>query len=75
VRKTASETRKAAQLLGERGGRATLKKYGANKLREWGKRGGKFGKLGGRPQKPWDQLSEAGKRARKRREAEKEEQR
>jgi hypothetical protein len=51
MRKNSSETRHAAQLLGKRGGTATLKKYGAKKLREWGKLGAEFGKLGGRPPK------------------------
>jgi len=43
------QAREAAQLLGRRGGMATLKKYGAKKLRRWGELGKKFGKLGGRP--------------------------
>jgi hypothetical protein len=51
MKKDSSETRDAAQLLGKRGGTATLKKYGAKKLREWGKLGAEFGKLGGRPPK------------------------
>jgi hypothetical protein len=44
-----SELHKAAQLLGKKGGVATLKKYGAEKLRWWGKLGAEFGKRGGRP--------------------------
>lgn len=51
MRKRSSETHKAAQLLGKRGGMATLKKYGPEKLREWGRLGAEFGKLGGRPLK------------------------
>jgi hypothetical protein len=51
MKKRLSETRKAAQLLGKRGGKATLKKYGPEKLREWGRLGAEFGKLGGRPPK------------------------
>jgi len=51
MRKRSSETHKAAQLLGKRGGKATLRKYGPEKLREWGKLGAEFGKLGGRPKK------------------------
>lgn len=43
------ETKKAAQLLGKRGGMATLKKYGPEQLREWGKLGAEHGKKGGRP--------------------------
>jgi hypothetical protein len=49
MKERSSEILKAAQLLGKRGGTATLKKYGAEKLREWGKLGAGFGKLGGRP--------------------------
>ena len=49
MRKRASETQRAAQLLGKRGGMATLKKYGPEQLREWGKLGAEFGKRGGRP--------------------------
>jgi hypothetical protein len=45
------ETQSAARLLGRRGGTATLKKYGVKQLREWGKLGGKFGEMGGRPPK------------------------
>jgi hypothetical protein len=51
MKKDSSETRNAAQLLGKRGGTATLNKYGAKKLKEWGKLGAEFGKLGGRPPK------------------------
>jgi hypothetical protein len=49
MRKRLSETQKAAQLLGKRGGKATLKKYGPEQLREWGKLGAEHGKKGGRP--------------------------
>jgi hypothetical protein len=41
----------AARLLGKRGGQKTLEKYGPDQLKEWGKRGAKFGKFGGRPRK------------------------
>ncbi len=51
MKKPVDQAHKAAQLLGRRGGMATLKKYGAEKLRRWGKLGAKFGKLGGRPPK------------------------
>ena len=51
MKKNSSEAQKAARLLGKRGGAATLKKYGPKKLKEWGKLGAEFGKLGGRPPK------------------------
>jgi len=63
------EVQEAARLLGERGGSRTLEKYGRDQLKRWGERGAEFGKLGGRPPKPWNQLSEGGKYARRRREA------
>jgi len=44
-----SKARSAAQLLGKRGGMATLKKYGPEQLREWGNLGAEHGKKGGRP--------------------------
>lgn len=47
--KRTSETHSAAQLLGKRGGKATLKKYGPERLKEWGKLGAEHGKKGGRP--------------------------
>jgi hypothetical protein len=51
VKKRSSELHKAAQLLGKKGGMATLKKYGPEKLRRWGKLGAEYGKRGGRPPK------------------------
>ena len=63
------EVHEAAQLLGKRGGTKTLEKYGRNQLIRWGKRGAEYSKLGGRPPKAFDQLSEGGRYARKRREA------
>ena len=51
MKKHSTETHRAAQLLGKKGGTATLKKYGAKKLKEWGKLGAEYGKLGGRPPK------------------------
>jgi hypothetical protein len=51
MKKPSSEAHKAAQLLGRLGGKATLKKHGRKQLREWGKLGAEFGKLGGRPPK------------------------
>jgi hypothetical protein len=49
MKKRLGEAQKAARLLGKRGGTATLKKYGAVKMREWGKLGAEHGKKGGRP--------------------------
>jgi len=51
MKKRRTQTRKAAQLLGRRGGMATLKKYGLERLREWGRLGAEHGKKGGRPPK------------------------
>jgi hypothetical protein len=51
MKKRSSEAQKAARLLGKRGGTATLKKYGPEQLREWGKLGGEYGKRGGRPRR------------------------
>lgn len=65
-----TEVQEAARLLGKRGGTRTLEKFGRDQLKKWGKLGGEFGKLGGRPPKPWNQLSEARRNARRRREAE-----
>lgn len=56
-----TEAQKAARLLGRRGGKQTLEKHGLERLVEWGK-------TGGRPRKSWDELSESGKRERRRRE-------
>jgi hypothetical protein len=44
-----SKAQEAAQFLGKLGGTATLKKYGAEQMREWGKLGAEHGKKGGRP--------------------------
>ena len=63
------QVHEAARLLGRRGGTKTLEKYGRDQMKQWGKLGAEFGKLGGRPAKPWDQLSEGGKSARRHREA------
>jgi hypothetical protein len=46
--------------IGREGGKARAAKYGKATLSKWAK-------LGGRPHKPWGELSEAGKYARKRR--------
>jgi len=64
-----NQIREAARLLGRQGGTRTLEKYGRDQLKHWGQRGAEFGKLGGRPPKPWDQLSEGGRYARRRRES------
>lgn len=45
------EVHEAARLLGKRGGTKTLEKYGRDQLKQWGKLGAEFGKLGGRPSK------------------------
>jgi general stress protein YciG len=39
-----TDIQKAMQMMGRKGGRATVSKYGKKKMREWGK-------LGGRPRK------------------------
>lgn len=44
-----AQAREAAKLLGRRGGLATLKKYGKQKMRDWGCKGREYGRLGGRP--------------------------
>ena len=49
MKKSPTQAQKAARLLGKLGGMATLKKYGAEKMREWGKLGAEHGKKGGRP--------------------------
>ena len=46
--------------IGREGGKARAERHSKAELYKWAK-------LGGRPPKPWSQLSEAGKRARKRR--------
>lgn len=43
------EIKEAAKLLGRRGGLKTVQTYGTVQMREWGKLGAKYGKLGGRP--------------------------
>jgi hypothetical protein len=49
MKKKSSQARVAARLLGKRGGMKTLKKYGPEQLREWGRLGAEHGKKGGRP--------------------------
>jgi hypothetical protein len=68
--KKLTEVQKAARLLGKRGGKETLERYGANKLREWGNKPCHQGKKRGRPEKPKDQLSRSGRYARDRRDRE-----
>jgi hypothetical protein len=41
----------AAKLLGQLGGNARAKNSTPEQRRKWGKKGAKFGKLGGRPPK------------------------
>lgn len=45
------QVHEAARLLGKRGGAKTLEKYGRDQMKQWGKLGAEFGKLGGRPPK------------------------
>jgi hypothetical protein len=63
-----SELRRFTSWLGKRSYTARLKGIGLQRIQEIARENGK---LGGRPPKPWNQLSEAGKRARKRREEKK----
>jgi general stress protein YciG len=46
--------------IGRKGGKARAARHSKAELSKWGK-------MGGRPQKAWSQLSESGKRVRKRR--------
>ena len=49
MKKRPTQAQKAARLLGKLGGTATLKTYGAEQMRDWGKLGAEHGKKGGRP--------------------------
>lgn len=62
---TASDLRHFTSWLGQRSYEARLQRFGIARIREIARENGK---QGGRPTKPWNQLSEAGKRARLRRE-------
>jgi hypothetical protein len=61
---TKRELREFTSWLGRRSYKARLEKLGLERIQEIAR---KNGKQGGRPLKPWNQLSEAGKRARMRR--------
>ena len=61
---TESDLRKFTSWLGKRSYQVRLQRFGIMRIREIARENGK---QGGRPLKPWNQLSEAGKRARKRR--------
>ncbi len=62
---TESELRQFTSWLGKRSYRARVQRFGIEYIREIARENGK---QGGRPPKPWDQLSDAGKRARVHRE-------
>ena len=62
---TESELRQFTSWLGKRSYKARLQRFGIEYIREIARENGK---QGGRPPKPWNQLSDAGKRARMRRE-------
>ena len=61
---TESDLRKFTSWLGKRSYQVRLQRFGIMRIREIARENGK---QGGRPLRPWNQLSEAGKRARKRR--------
>jgi hypothetical protein len=62
---TNRELRVFTSWLGKRSYKARLERLGLERIQEIARENG--GQSKGRPPKPWDQLSEAGKRARKRR--------
>jgi len=62
---TKSELRKFTSWLGKRSYKARLKRLGLDRIQQIARENGR--RSMGRPPKPWDQLSEAGKRARMRR--------
>ncbi|MGA2987537.1 MAG: hypothetical protein ABSG32_27415 [Terriglobia bacterium] len=64
---TESDLRQFTSWLGKRSYEVRLQRLGIARIREIARENGK---QGGRPTKPWNQLSEAGKRARLRREGE-----
>lgn len=64
---TESDLRQFTSGLGKRSYKARLHRLGIVRIREIARENGKHG---GRPTKPWSQLSDAGKRARMRREKE-----
>jgi hypothetical protein len=58
---TESDLRKFTSWLGKRSYEVRLQRFGIARIREIARENGKHG---GRPTKPWNQLSDAGKRAR-----------
>jgi hypothetical protein len=62
---TERDLRKFTSWLGRRSYQVRLQRFGIMRIREIARENGKHG---GRPTKPWSQLSDAGKRARIRRE-------
>ena len=64
---TESDLRRFTSWLGKRSYQVRLQRFGIMRIREIARENGK---QGGRPTKPWGQLSESGKRARIRREQE-----
>lgn len=64
---TESDLRQFTSWLGKRSYEARLQRFGITRIREIARENDK---QGGRPPKPWGGLSEAGKRARLRRERE-----
>jgi len=61
---TETDLKRFTSWLGKRSYEARLQRFGITRIREIARANGK---QGGRPTKPWGQLSESGKRARKRR--------
>jgi hypothetical protein len=59
-----SELRRFTSWLGKRSYKSRLERLGLERIQQVARENGK---QGGRPLKPWNQLSEAGKRARMRR--------
>lgn len=64
---TESDLRQFTTWLGKRSYEVRLRRLGIARIREIARENGKEG---GRPLKPWNQLSDSGKRARVRREGE-----
>ena len=62
---TETDLKRFTSWLGKRSYEARLQRFGITRIREIARQNGK---QGGRPAKPWGQLSESGKRARIRRE-------
>jgi len=61
---TETDLKRFTSWLGKRSYEARLQRFGIMRIREIARENGK---QGGRPTKPWAQLSESGKSARKRR--------